>query len=877
MPIVADKSLFRSFAAGEIGPLLFSRLDLDKFQTGLALCLNMETLPQGPVQNRAGYKWVLETKNSSLPSILLPFSYSTQQTFALEFGDKYVRFHSNGGTLLENPITLVSISLAATPVFGTGVAHGLAIGNTLQLSAPAMPVLDGRWVKVDTVPTSTTFTVTDLAGQQISTLGSPAFGAGSVSRVYEIVTPYAAADLSTLHCVQSADVLTIVSPLYAPAELRRAGATNWSLASIQFTNALAAPQTSSASPNNINHSYMVIAAAPTNGGYSLQSNVATASNDLTIPGCFNRVSWTQTPGAVFYFVYKQVPNGGPWGLLGFSQTGTFLDDDFSKTPDLTATIYGPAVSPAPTCSAAAVTPSTTGVGITPTGAGATTYAYVVTSVSSDGKEESIASGAVSTTNDLTLSGHWNTIKWPSVPGVTNYNVYRSVNGIFGFVGGANNDCTFVDNNILPDVSKTPPIMTNPFNGVGNYPQAVTYHQQRRLFAGTVNAPQNIWATRSGTEKNLGYSFPSRDDDMLALRVVAREANTIRHMVPMGDLILLTSGGEWNLAASDGGALTPANVSVKPQGYTGASSVPPVVTDRTILFAQDRGGFVRELQFSWQQQGYQSSDCSILAPHLFQYKKVVQMAYTRSPLPALWSVRSDGYMLGMTYVVEHEVRAWHQHNTDGAFESACAVAEGDEDVVYAIVNRTINGRQVRYVECKHTRRYDTPADQFFVDSGLTYSGVPVSTFTGLYHLEGKTVSILADGGVCPQQVVKNGSVALDSPASKVQVGLPYVSQVQTLPLSLQMQGFGQGRVKNVNKVFLRVYQSQGFKAGPSFAKLTTYPARMTEVYGSPPSLITDEVPITLTPTWAAGGQVCMQQDQPLAFTLLGMTLEPALGG
>ena len=339
-------------------------------------------------------------------------------------------------------------------------------------------------------------------------------------------------------------------------------------------------------------------------------------------------------------------------------------------------------------------------------------------------------------NSLGTAGNVNTVRWPAVPGVRLYNIYRSVNGIFGYIGRADAGCSFVDNNIAPDTGITPPVQLNPFQGEGNYPRAVSYYEQRRIFGGTNNAPQTLWMTRSGTERNLGYSFPSRSDDGISVRVVAREANTIRHIVPMGEMMLLTSGGEWKVAAADGGALTPASISVKPQGYTGASDVQPVVTNRTILFAQDRGGHVRELEFSWQQQGYQTSDVSILAPHLFDYRQVVQLAFTRSPLQALWAVRDDGMLLGMTYVPEHEIRAWHRHTTDGSFTSVCVVSEGDEDAIYVVVARIVNARVVRYIERRHTRRFDRPADQFFVDSGITYRGAPASTFTGLHHLEGK---------------------------------------------------------------------------------------------------------------------------------------------
>jgi len=149
--------------------------------------------------------------------------------------------------------------------------------------------------------------------------------------------------------------------------------------------------------------------------------------------------------------------------------------------------------------------------------------------------------------------------------------------------------------------------------------------------------------------------------------------------------------------------------------------------------------------------------------------------------------------------------------------------------------------------------------------------------GLNWLEGKTVSILADGAVHPQRVVTAGSVNLDAAASIVTVGLPYESDLQTLPLALQIDGFGQGRYKNINKAWLRVFQSSGIFVGPNANNLVEAKQRTTEPYGSPPALKSDEILVMLTPTWAASGQVYIRQRDPLPLTIVGLTLEVAIGG
>lgn len=691
---MSQRQLAKSFSSGELTPELFGRIDLAKFQAGLALCRNFEILPHGPAANRPGTEFVSEVKNSAVKTRLIPFTYSITQTMAIEVGAGYFRFHSQAGTLLN--------------------------------------------------------------------AGIP----------YEVANTFAEADLFDIHYVQSADVLTLTHPNYPVQELRRLGAVNWTLTAPTFQ-------------------------APT--------NVPTAA--------------TAVP--------------------------------------------------------------------TPSGVATTSYQYVVTAVNKDNLEETIASTAsVVVTNDLTLVAHYNTVSWvaPATGNIVRYNVYKLSNGLYGFIGQAAG-LTFVDNNITADVSRTPPINDTGFNdAVGNYPAAVSYFEQRRCFAGSANLPQNFWATRSGTESNLSYSIPTRDDNRIAFRIAAREASAIRHIVPAASLILLTPSCEYRINPN-GDIITPAMTSVKPQSFIGCNNVTPVLVGNSILFAQALGGRIREMSYSWQASGYQTNDISILAPHLFDYNNIVDMAYSRAPYPILWAVSSNGALLGMTYVPEQQIAAWHHHDTtNGAFEAVCTITEtpagtvSSEAMLYAIVRRTIGGVTKRYVERMHTRYFATAADAFFVDCGATYNDAPTLTVSGLSWLEGQTVSILADGAVHPQQMVIGGKITLQQPASKVQVGLPITADLQTLPLALQVDGAaGIGRQKNVNKAFIRVDRSSGIFAGPSFDKLTEVKERTTEPYGSPPSLKSGEVSVAVAPSWGPDGALCIRQSDPLPLTIVSIAVEVATGG
>lgn len=675
----------RSFAGGEISSEMFGRIDDVKFQSGLSKCRNFITKPHGPAENRAGFAFVREVKDSSKRVRLIPFVFSTTQTMVIELGAGYFRFHTQGSTLMND--------------------------------------------------------------------GAP----------YEIANPYGEADLFDIHYVQSADVLTMVHPNHAPRELRRNGALDWSLVAISFASGVSAPG----------------------------AVTATASGHTTAK-------------------------------------------------------YD--------------------------------YTYTVTAMDGEGVSESAMSATAAANGNLLETGGKVTIGWAAVTGASRYNVYKLQGGLYGYIGQTAS-LSIIDDNISPDMSKTPPLYDTVFDGPGKHPGAVSYFEQRRCFAGTNEKPQNIWMTKSGTESNMSYSLPLRDDDRIAFRVAAREANTIRHVVPLAQLLLLTSSAEWRVTSVNSDAITPSSISVRPQSYIGASNVQPVIINNTLIYAAARGGRIRELGYNWQANGFITGDLSLRAPHLFDRWDIADMAYTKAPDPLVWFVSTSGKLLGLTYVPEQQVGAWHWHDTDGAFESCAVVAEGMEDVLYCVIRREINGQDVRMVERMHSRMFDRLEDAFFVDCGGTYRGEPATEIQNLDWLEGKTVSIMADGAVLPQKVVTDGKVVLAHPASVVHVGLPIQGEMATLPLAIPMRdgSFGQGRFKNVNKVWLRVHKSSGIFVGPSEDKLVEAKQRTNEPAGSAPSLKSEEVPIVVPPSWSDGGQIFISQRDPLPLTVVSMTVEVALGG
>ena len=436
-----------SFAAGELSPALHGRVDLAKYQVGLATCLNWFIHPFGGASTRAGTEFVGEVVDSAVRSRLIAFQFNTAETYVLEFAHQKMRVIRNGGYVLEASVAISGVTRANPGIVTTAAPHGLGNGDHVWIEGAAgMSAINRRRFTVAGA-TATTF---ELGDTDTSTWDAWTSG-GMTARFYTLVTPYVSADLPFLKFVQSADTMTLTHPGYAPRNLTRASHTAWTLATIVFAPATAAP-TGLASTN---------------------------------------------PGSA--------------------------------------------------------------------------QSYVMTAVNDESGEESLASAAIGAAD--AVSG----ITFTPVAGCTYCNVYKHKNGIYGFVGRVKSGSTFTDTNIAADTSDTPPIQRNPFAAAGDWPGCSTWHDGRQWFARTDKGPQTLWASQSANFKNMSVSEPTRDSDAITRTIASREVNEIRFLLSLNSLLVFTSGGEWKCwAGSQSDVITPANTSLKPQGYTGISHVSPSV-------------------------------------------------------------------------------------------------------------------------------------------------------------------------------------------------------------------------------------------------------------------------------------------------------------
>ena len=422
-----------------------------------------------------------------------------------------------------------------------------------------------------------------------------------------------------------------------------------------------------------------------------------------------------------------------------------------------------------------------------------------------------------------------------------------------------------------------------FSTTTGFPSCVTFFEQRLVFAGTTNQPQTIFFSKSGDYENMDANIGGTvaDDDAMIYTIASNQVNAIRFMTATRTLIIGTAGGEFTV--SGGGtdsAITPTNILIKKQSNHGAANVDAIAVGNATLFLQRAKRKIRELAYNFDVDGYLAPDMTILAEHVTE-GGITQMAYQQEPNQIVWGVRDDGELIGLTYQREQQVTAWHRHVFGGVFGSGKAICESvaviptddTEYEVYVIIKRTINGATKRYIEVLNTFDFTTTDNTTFnfLDSQLSYSGSSTTTLSGLSHLEGQTVSILADGATHPDKVVSSGAITLDRAVTKAKVGLSYSSILQTMRLDAGSQnGTSQGKTKRIYEITIRLFESVGVEVGESLTNMERIPFRTSSDpmdQGIPP--FTGDKAVEFRGNYDTDGFIFVRQTQPLPLTILSL--------
>lgn len=415
-----------------------------------------------------------------------------------------------------------------------------------------------------------------------------------------------------------------------------------------------------------------------------------------------------------------------------------------------------------------------------------------------------------------------------------------------------------------------------WSDVNGYPEQVTFFRERLCFT----KDQDVEMSVVGDFENFARKNSSGEvvvDQAISIRISSDQVNKVQWLSASKGLLIGTAGAEYVIKElTTNEAFGPANVTVVNQSPFGSREVIPVQVGEAVLFVQRSGRKLRELMYDFGSDQYKSIDTTVLSEHI-TYGGIIDMTYQQEPHSVVWCVRADGVLLGFTYNKEQDVLGWHKHiiGGDGAVECVDSIPnpDKDQDDLWMIVNRTINGTTKRYIEYleKDYSQEDVVADAFFVDSGLTYSGSAVTTISGLDHLEGETVAVLANGAAHPDCVVTSGAITLARSATKAQIGFACPATIVTQRINAGgADGTSQGKTKRITKVVIRFLRTLGAKAGFNTDNLDEIQFRSgSDPMDAPPPIFSGDKLLEWNGGYDFEGYITVSQQQPLPMTIVAI--------
>lgn len=708
-------------------------------------------------------------------------------------------------------------------------------------------------------------------------------GGGGGGTVVEITTPYLESELRYLQFAQSADTLYITHPNHAPRKLTRTSHVNWLLSVIDFIDGPYEDEVTA-----------VITSSAVSGQTTITLDAEgthTLLYDAEV-GAFTvgQIVTGQTSEATAKIMAIS-DWGGEAGLILGAVTGTFQNNEQITDPVTgDATVNGTLGNIRMAYNSEVGGPFEVGETITGGTSGAIGTLRGLQDDGASGKlvlesvgtidfilGELLTGGTSEATGTLTLvvKNHPPLFSDTDVGCPFGYYALTGDNGSAWYwmeIKTITDDVTAVAVVRGDDIPAGPANASKYRKGAwkqDDYPSSVTFHEERLVFAGSPSHPQTFWGSEAGDYET--FTPGTGESNPFTYTIGSNQVNGIRWLSSGRVLMIGTIGGEFPVRGTGTEEpITPTNILVRGETNYGSDAVQPLRIGHVILFLQRHGKKVRELVYNFDIDGYVAPDMTILADHI-TVGKIKEMAYQQEPDSILWAIRNDGELIGLTYYRPEEVIGWHEHTTEGYFESVAVIPSDTQDQIWVSVRRVIDGTTYRYIEYFTLTEWDEVTDSIYVDSALTYSGGSVSTLSGLDHLEGKTVSILTDIGVHPDQTVLDGAITLDWSVTKAHVGLPFTSTLQTVRLeSGQAEGTAQGKTKRVHKATVRLYKTLGCKVGPNTTDLDTIAFR--EV-GDPmdqlPPVFTGDKEISFRGGYEKEGYMYFVQDQPLPMTVLGV--------
>ena len=838
-----------NFTAGELSPRLDGRTDLTKYAAGCSNLENLVIYPHGAAARRPGTTHVAEVTDSSKKTRLIPFEFSTTQTYILEFSNLKIRFFKDNGAILEGDKTITGIT-QANPAVVTSSSHGYSNGDEIKItSVVGMTEVNNKRFLVAGVTTNT-FELQDKDSVDINSSGYTAYSsAGTANKVYTIASPYLEAELFDIKFAQSADVMYITHPNHEVEKLSRTGHTSWTLADVDFTNGPFIDVNTTATT-------LTPASSGVGTGVNITASATTGINDDQ--------GWLATD------VGRQIHFNGGYAKITARTNSTVavatITTAFTNTNAITAWYLGAFSDTTghPSC----VTFFEQRLVFAATLSNPQTVYF---SKSGDYENMDANIGGTVADDDAIIytiaSNQVNAIRFMSA---TRTLIIGTAGGEFAVSGGGD-DSSVTPTNIL--IKK----QTN--NGGANVDAVAVGNATLFL----QRAKRKIRELAYNFDVD-GYSSP--DLTILAEHVTSGgitqmafqgEPLSILWCVRAdGELAALTYQREQEVVAWHrhifGGRFGAATITVSDYANiaTGTRLLLTKSDGTTVTFTSTTGTAGTD-EFKTQTNNNTTADNIYTAINAHADFTVANPAAAVVTVTET-SPSSTGFLTIKS--VDDTTRLTTTDQGKAVCESVAVIPTDDSEYqVWVIVKRTVNGSTRRYVEYLNIFDFDeTDNTSFnFLDSALSYSGTAATTFTGLDHLEGQTIAILADGATHPDKPVSSGSVVLDRSATNVKMGLAYHSILKTMRIDAGSQdGTSQGKTKRIYEITARLYQSVGVEIGPDLSNMERIPFRtsanpMDE--GIP--VFTGDKEIEFRGNYDTDGYILVRQTQPLPFTILSL--------
>lgn len=874
-----------SFNGGEISPRLAGRSDIAKYATSAEEIYNFIPRPEGGLMRRHGTRFVGEQRDQSVKGRIIPFIFSTIQAYGLVLNNSKIRFLKNRAILTDVSKSITAATNAATGVV-TAAAHGFSNGDHVIITGVVgMTQINNR-----------EFTVAGVAANtfQLSGVATTAYGAyvsgGTVSRIYEIASPYADADVADIVYAQSADTMWLAHPGYAPQTVTRTADTSWTIAAVDFTQGPFGPL------NTDDSIRMRIDGTSYRPGKTVTVYANSAIFQLGHVGgllylaeiYFDQISigpWSSQASGTPPAIGDQVSyNGNVYSCVdttgvdwGGDTPPTHLQGDawdrniqaakkakwrylhsrycilrisaFTSSTQVSATVitYAPDGLDQP---AKAIG------GAANNGAGLIRIATTLAHAYGDGDYVNI-SGVSGTTE---ANGDWRI----TYVDTTHFDLDGSA-----FVNAYSAAADFVTR------YSTWQWAFGAFSATRGYPACVALHEQRLAWANTTAQPFGFWASRAGD-----YSYyvlgKTADNDPITYNIASSQVDPIRWLASSNDLQLGTLAQEF--AAFGGGLgdpITPTNTRIVPQSGQGSENIQPARIGTETVFVNRAARKIFSLAFDAASNAYVSQDLTELADHFWLGHTITRIAWAKNPCSLLWALRDDGVLFSLTYRRDQQVFAWAKQEINGVVEDIAVIPspDGTVDDLLMTVKRTINSATRRYVEYlappfEPTSATDK-ATMAFMDCALEYpTAASTSTISGLFNFEGQSLQVVGNGALMGAKTVTNGIITLDAPVTQAWVGYAYTSRLR--PLRIEPSGAGlAARTKRASRLTVRVLNSLGGKVGVDASTATDelLPRDQADLTDASPPLRTGDFDFQIASDYDTGAQYTIVQSDPLPLDIL----------